>query len=153
MTIRAVRDIHRLLDSIERYLIMAGVPANQIRIAQGVDYSIKVCAKAYDWLHRLSMSAEMDELKRVRALRNEEQWSHYTFMGIEGLTEQVMLKKAGIALLKVWRTKRPRMFGPDPKPEEPYYAEGEGCQQEDDSTDPAEQRVQPDGAGSDEGDR
>ena len=134
MIMRAVSDIQRLLDEVAPFLLMAGVPARQIRIAKGIDYKIQTCAKAYDWLHQFSMSPELHEIKKVRALRPESVWEHYTLIGVTELAEQDMLRDAGIALIKRWRVKRPRLFGPDKQSKEEFYAENEGCEQESNCT-------------------
>lgn len=153
MTTRSLQDIKALLDSLHDSLIQAGVPARQVRIAGGIEYKIKQCARAYDWLHQFSMCSQLEKFRQVRALRPETVWAHYALVGVKGLREQIMLKDAGKALVLRWNVKRPRMFGPDKPPKEEYHAENEGCQQEADCTDSQGERVQSDGIGTNEGDR
>ena len=148
MTTRSLQDIKALLDSLHDSLIQAGVPARQVRIAGGIEYKIKQCARAFDWLHQFSMCPQLEKFRQVRALRPETVWQHYAHVGVTGLREQVMLKEAGKALVLRWNVKRPRMFGPDKPPKEEFYGEKEGCQQEADCADSSGQCVQSDGNGS-----
>jgi hypothetical protein len=151
MTTRSLSDIQGLLDEVRPFLIMAGVPTRRAQIAKGLDYKIKQCARAFDWLHQFSLSPQFEKFKQVRALRPEDVWINYANLGITGLREQVMLKEAGKALMLRWNVKRPRMFGPDKPPKEEYH-EIEGCQQEANCPGSEEQCVQPDGDGTAEGD-
>ena len=151
MTTRSLQDIQRLLDEVAPFVILAGVPATRVRIAKGIDYKIKQCARAYDWLHQFSLSPQLDKMKEVRALRPEDVWINYSNLGITGLREQKMLKEAGKALALRWSVKRPRMFGIDKPPKEEYH-EIEGCEQAADCPSSEGLGFQPDGDGADESD-
>lgn len=113
MTRQSRIDVERLLGEYSRILRFAGIPEQQINVAKGPKYKVHHFVKAFDWLHDFILSHEMSEWKRIRSMREESSWIIYNLVGIEGLQEQVLLQEASKNLLKRWRQKRPRMFGPD----------------------------------------
>lgn len=113
MTKQSRKDVEKLLDPYSGILRIAGIPEQQINVAKGYDYKVNHYAKAFDWLHDFTLSPEMDRWYVVRSMRSEETWEHYDAIGVEGLQEQELLQEASKNLLKRWRQKRPRMFGPN----------------------------------------
>lgn len=125
MTKQSRQDLESLLQSVASYLRTAGVPEQQINVAHGPRYKVHHYAKAFDWLHEFILSEEMEAFKKVWALRPAEVWRNYEMLEIEGLQEQVLLQDASKTLIKRWRVKRPRMFGPDRPVEEEEHGENE----------------------------
>jgi len=113
MTKQSRKDVEKLLESYVRILRIAGIPKQQINVAKGLKYKVNHYIKAFDWLHDFILSKEMDYWSSIRAMRSEETWEHYDAIGVEGLQEQELLQEASKNLLKRWRQKRPRMFGPN----------------------------------------
>lgn len=113
MTKQSRNDIEKLLEPYSKILRLAGIPEQQINVAKGYDYKVNHYVKAFDWLHDFTLSPEMDRWYVVRSMRPEETWEHYDVIEVEGLQEQILLQEASKKLLKRWRQKRPRMFGPD----------------------------------------
>jgi len=113
MTKRCREDLESLMAELAPHLRRAGVSETQINIAKGPNYKVHHYVKAYDWLHDFKLSDEYAEYDRVWAMRPPEVWLNYEMLGVEGLQEQVLLQEAGAVLIKRWRVKRPRMFGPD----------------------------------------
>lgn len=113
MTKQSRSDLEKLLEEQAPFLRIAGVPEQQINVAKGPNYKVHHYVRAFDWLHEFILSDELAAWKRVRAMRPEETWKHYDLIGVEGLREQELLQEASKKLLRRWRLKRPRMFGPD----------------------------------------
>jgi hypothetical protein len=113
MTKQSRNDVECLLNNWAWILRIAGVPEQQINVCKGPRYKVNHFVKAFDWLHEFILSAEMVEWQLIRAMRVEATWAHYDLMEVEGLQEQILLQEASKNLLKRWRQKRPRMFGPD----------------------------------------
>jgi hypothetical protein len=93
-------------------LLVAGVPIEQIRMRNGC-HKIQTCAKAFDWLHQLYISPEFKELERVYNLLPVEVWIRYNLLEVTDTREQLMLIKAKDKVIKLWRKKRPQLFGKD----------------------------------------
>lgn len=113
MTKQSRKDVEKLLEPYSGILRIAGIPEQQINVAYGPHYKVNHYAKAFDWLHDFILSPEMDHWTLIRAMRPEKTWEHYDAIGVEGLKEQDLLQEASKNLLKRWRQKRPRMFGPN----------------------------------------
>ena len=118
MTKQSRDDVKRLLEGSAHLLVMVGVPSEQINVCSGPRYRVNHFIKAFDWLHDFILSDEYVEVARVWNMRRPSDWANYAFLGVEGLQEQVLMQEAGRKLLKRWRLKRPRMFGPDRPVEE-----------------------------------
>lgn len=118
MTERAREDVERLLGQIADLLRVAGVPEQQLNVAQGRNIKVHHYANAYDWLHQFSLCPQLEALRAAYALRPPKVWEMYTAMGTEGLREQDILQEAIDPLRKRWRLKRPRIFGKDRPMEE-----------------------------------
>lgn len=99
-----------LLEEIKPLLIIAGVSAKQINI-KNISAKVDILLDAYDWLHEIKISKEYKDIEYAWGLLPEEVWKNYETFSITGLREQMILEKARKALLKRWRTKRPRIFG------------------------------------------
>lgn len=91
-------------------LLKAGVPARQINIRNS-KAKIDTLLKAFDWLHDVRMSKEYEEIDYAWNLVPSVIWKRYERLGLTGLREQAILEKAKRALLKLWKTKRPKIFG------------------------------------------
>lgn len=91
-------------------LVSAGIPARQINI-RNPKAKVDTLLKAFDWLHDVKISVEYTDMEYVWNLVPPERWDRYEKLGIEGLREQEMLEKAKKALLKLWKTNRPKIFG------------------------------------------
>jgi hypothetical protein len=100
----------KLLDIVRPILLVSGVPEKRLTI-DVERKKLKTLVDAFDWLHDLSMSYEFEQAVKVRALVTEEVWQRYGTLGIEGLQEQILWKRAKENLLKRWRNKRPNIFG------------------------------------------
>jgi hypothetical protein len=99
------------------YLVAAGVPEGQIRMACG-NHKIKTCIAAFDWLHNIYMSKEYKALVFAWDLLPPIVWNRYKMFELQGMREQLILESAVGPVLKLWRDKRPRIFGKDkPLPE------------------------------------
>ena len=91
-------------------LISARVPARQINI-RNPKAKIDTLLNAFDWLHDVKMSKEYENIEYVWGLVTPETWERYEKLNITGLREQNMLESAQKALLKLWKTNRPKIFG------------------------------------------
>lgn len=91
-------------------LVLAGISTKQINI-RNPNAKIDTFLKAFDWLHDVKMSKEYEEINYVWRLVPAITWDRYEKLGITDLREQVMLEKAKKALLKLWKTNRPKIFG------------------------------------------
>jgi len=111
---------------MKKILLVAGSPKHQIRMRSG-RHKIPTCAKAFDWLHNLFLHPDYIELIRIYALCKPELWYAYESMGITGLREQVLLEEASKKVLKLWRTKRPQLFGKD-RPKDINFADNGGIE-------------------------
>jgi hypothetical protein len=102
--------LNELLLEMKPMLLVAGVPPKQINIRTKAP-KIDTALKAFDWLHDLKMSKEWDDLCYAWGLLPEETWARYAAFELEGLREQLILEKSQKALLKSWKTNRPKIFG------------------------------------------
>lgn len=116
--------VEKLLNEMKPILLRCGCNPNHVRVAVG-DFKLKTYNTAYDWLHRLYLSDAYAEAKRIYDMRTPETWVMYDLMGTEGLWEQEALEAAGVAVKRLWRTKKPRLFGKDKAPPEDPYPEEE----------------------------
>jgi hypothetical protein len=105
-------DIESLLKKLKPFLLIAGVPKDQIHMRSG-SHKIDTCVKAFDWLHKVCISEEYHNLKYVWNLLPAEIWSRYERLEVTDTREQGMLADAKIRLIKLWRDGRPRLFGKD----------------------------------------
>ncbi len=80
-------------------------------------HRVPACNRAYDWLHDIKISHELQEYRKVRALLPESTWENYDLFGVGGLREQLLLREAVNKLRARWRKKRPAMFNSDHKKE------------------------------------
>ncbi len=103
-----------LLGEMRHFLIIAGVPKEQIRVRDG-KLQITTLSKAFDWLHDLKMSSEFSELVKVRSLLPEATWKRYKLYEIEGLREVYLLEAASKKVAKLWKSGRPRVFNKNRK--------------------------------------
>jgi hypothetical protein len=110
----SIESINELLGQLKEPLLQAGVPEEQIRV-RNTKHKVKVCSRAFDWLHDVKISPEMVTFRDVRGLLPEETWRRYKLLEIEGLREQELLAQASKALRARWRKKRPAMFNADIK--------------------------------------
>ena len=104
--------ITSLLDKMRPVLLASKVPATQIHMKRG-RFRIDTCIKAYDWLHDLYISDEYKKVYNVWKLVDPATWKRYELHGFEGLREQLLVEELGKGLLRAWRDKRPKLFGPD----------------------------------------
>ncbi len=102
--------LKRLLNEMKSLLLVARVPAKQINIRTSAP-KIDTLNKAFDWLHEIKLSHQWEDLKKAWAMLPEETWEKYKVFGIEGLAEQKILVSAQKALLALWKTNRPKIFG------------------------------------------
>ena len=116
--------VSTLLDEMKPLLLLSGCNPKHVRVADG-DFKLKMYNDAYDWLHRIYLSCEYAAVKAVYDTRTPETWLMYEAMGTEGLWEQEAIAAAGVALKKLWRTKKPRLFGLDKEPPKDPYIEDE----------------------------
>lgn len=118
---QAWTDVETLLEQMKPLLIEAGVPERQVAMPKGKlpeEIPIPHYVKAFDWLHNLATSPEWTELKRIKALCPDHVWAAYKAQQITGLREQLMLQSAQLAVRKLWKFKRPSLFGRTYKPKE-----------------------------------
>ena len=87
----------------------AGVPDHQLDIVPR-EYKTKTLAVAFDWLHDIYLSDEHDKVVKIWASVTPEVWENYKLLGVENLTEQRLLLVASKGLIKLWKSKRPRLF-------------------------------------------
>jgi len=102
--------LENLLNEMRPLLLVAGVPTHQIRMRSG-RHKIATCVKAFDWLHDIYLSEEYRQIKYVWSLLPPEVWKRYETVSLEDTREQILLSNAQVALLKLWKNKRPRLFG------------------------------------------
>jgi len=102
--------IEDLLDQMRPVLVEIGIPVEQINMRCG-HHLIKTCNVAFDWLHDIFVSNEFQELLRIWNLLPENIWKRYRMHGFEDFREQILLSEAGRDVIKLWRCKRPRLFG------------------------------------------
>ncbi len=102
--------LQRLLNEMQPLLKIAGVPDKQINIRTAAP-KIDTLHKAFDWLHDLKLSYQWETLEKAWAMLPEEVWKRYKAFELEGLAEQKILESAQKALLALWKTNRPKIFG------------------------------------------
>ncbi len=102
--------LKKLLKDMKPLLVSAGIPARQINIRNS-EAKIDTLLKAFDWLHDIKMSEEYEKMGYVWNLVAPVTWDRYEKLNITGLREQTMLEEAQKALLKLWKTNRPKIFG------------------------------------------
>lgn len=90
-------------------LLVAGIPKHQLDIIPK-NYKTATLAKAFDWLHDIYLSNIYNDVKIIYQSVSPFTWETYDLLGIEDLTEQRLLKQKSKPLLKLWKTKRPRLF-------------------------------------------
>jgi len=101
---------NNLLNEMKELLLIADIPKYQINIRYNQPKT-KTVLDAFDWLHDLFLSGEFKQLKYVWGLLPKKTWDQYEKLGIKELTEQKMLEDAKKAVLKKWKSKRPRLIG------------------------------------------
>jgi hypothetical protein len=110
----ALEDLENLLHEMKPVLLAAGIPERQLKIRkrpESKDYKTGTLHKAFDFLHEIKISPQYAKAQAAWKLLPPKTWHHYKILGICGLREQVILKTASQALLPLWTTKRPRIFG------------------------------------------
>lgn len=110
----AFENVEAMLNELAPLLLESGIPEHQVRMPYGREANeikIEQYAKAFDWLHRLSISPQYEAVKKAKALRTEELWATYKAYGFKNLQEQVILEKAQDGLRRAWRYNRPSFFG------------------------------------------
>ena len=110
----SIESIRELLDKLRPILLVAEIPEEQLRVRNG-KHRIDALSRAFNWLHDLSISFELEEFKSVRALLPKETWKNYDLYEITDLREQILLSRASQKLCSRWRRKRPAMFNSDIK--------------------------------------
>lgn len=116
--------VETLLDEMKPILLLSGCNENHVRVADG-DFKLKLYNDSFDWLHRIYLSPEYAAVRKIYEMRTPSTWVMYALMGTEGLWEQDAIIDRGIALKKLWRTKKPRLFGKDKLVPEEYPEEDE----------------------------
>lgn len=114
MAQQAWEDVEKLLSQMRPLLLEAKIPERQTKMPEGRppdQIPVEQYVKAFDWLHKLSQTAEYLELKRVYGLLKPATWQAYRANAITGLREQLLLEAASIALRKAWKLNRPSFFG------------------------------------------
>lgn len=112
-------DVEALLTEMKPLLVEAGIPERQVKMPEGKpaeEIPIDQYVKAFDWLHKLATSPEWYELHRIKALCPDHVWANYKAMQITGLREQLMLQACQFEIRKLWKNKRPSLFGRVYKP-------------------------------------
>ena len=102
--------LKKLLDEMRTVLLEVGVPAKQINIRTESPKPATLL-KAFDWLHDIKISPQWDKFMYAWNLLPGKTWRQYKILEIEGLREQLILESAKKALLSLWKTKRPQIFG------------------------------------------
>ncbi len=74
------------------------------------EYKTKTLATAFDWLHDIYLSYEYAKVRIFWESVAPEVWENYKLLGVENLTEQRLLSVASKGLIKLWKSKRPRLF-------------------------------------------
>ena len=105
----SLESLNGLLNRMRPILLAAGMPSHQLNIIPK-EYKTKTLAFAFDWLHDIYMSIEYMDVKFIWQSLPEHVWVNYSLFEIEDLTEQKLLKNKSINLIKLWKTRRPRLF-------------------------------------------
>ena len=87
----------------------AGAQDHQLSVIPK-EYKTKTLATAFDWLHDIYLSDEYENVRRIWNLMSPTVWENYVLLGVTDLTEQRLLITASKSLIKLWKTKRPRLF-------------------------------------------
>ena len=87
----------------------SGVLEHQLNIVPK-EYKTKTLATAFDWLHDVYLSHEYARVYLILKSVPPEVWENYKLLGVEDLTEQKLLSVASKKLIRIWKTKRPRLF-------------------------------------------
>lgn len=105
----SLESLNKLLATMMPLLKAIGVPDHQLSIVPK-EYKINTLAGAFDWLHNIYLSHEYYGAKVVWKSVSPETWETYALLGITDLTEQKILAERSKPVLKLWKTKRPRLF-------------------------------------------
>jgi hypothetical protein len=111
--LQAWENVELLLNEMRPLLAQAGIPERQLKMPDAKPEDIKTerFVEIFDWLHRLKLGNEYQQVAKVRRLVPEAQWERYQLFEITGLQEQLLLEQANIKLRKAWKHNRPHFFG------------------------------------------
>lgn len=105
-----MENLEALLSKMRPYLVGAGIKKAQVNLRKG-KHKTDTVAKAFDWLHDLYMHDDYGVHMYTFDLVPQKMWARYATLGITGLAEQKLLAKSSLPVRKLWKIKRPQIFG------------------------------------------